>query len=1259
MSIKIECRHHPIDASPSYKYEVQYRRQKLTTLIEKYMPEFDGVDVWIGGTSSILLTGDEVKSYRCKNGESFVFVPAVRGPTIGALVGWLAGGSFWATVVVSAAIGAGISYGVNALLAKKPGERPTPPGAKPHYAWAEGTTATDGIPMMLAFGKVPLAGNIISSYTDYDVVDASVVTDNTGLDEIRYALLSHGFGNYKGPIADSMVINGQPLASFAASITTQTKNGTADQAAPTAFSSHVNEQWINRPITNAGGAVTFTTMGSDFDSLALLFDWQARYIVQDGGYRSSPCGIKIEISVKDADTWFTLADYSMSANDDSIYRAKFLNTGTYTGGNPVAVSNGTAYDIRVTNTIIDPEDMAPPNNTRTLRKLKLRYIHEVISTGFTYPGQPMTSISAIATDEISGNIDIKETWETSVVNKVNTSIAYSNNPADIIHFLLTLPLITGSDPYVIDSYRGQDPTTITNYATLLAELVTLSTRCDELVSTADEVDSGTTDGTTANKLVQSGQNFNTTVAVDMRVHNTTDDTYALVTAIDSDTTLSLDTDIIVSGETYTVNSTEKRYEFNGVFAESTDQWEAIKVVCAACDCSLVPRGNGYKLLIHENWTGDPVALYSPGNMLAGSFTEEEISDIDKKSKFEMSILDSNADFADTLIPLYDSAAGHSAKTESIEGVGITNRTQAARELKRLANYNVGVTNRREFSVGLDGLSCEELDVVYVIPPDKDGGRVNDYNASTPTVVTLDKKPVQSAADTLVLRTYNPATTYDLVQAMTVLSVDGFDVTCTATPTVAPVADQTVWAFGPTADILSEWRVTSVTERNDSKAGIVHDIVTETNYDTEEADSWDPEISFNYNAYSIAKRVNNVPTFKDINSPIPPSSFSPYYDLPFATNRNIYGTAPDTVTWEVVDAVSTVGIGMSYRGTLSEVTAGSTTDKYIYWDPDAPTVYNTTDDEATAIAGNNYIIAINEAGVMYLYDSQAQSAVVQHEAAINFDTRNDRDGSAVTAPTIAGDNTAVTHTAADDGSCNLVFKWLWGGSNPDIDGFQVRTRQSTSSASYVIGTTTDEERTYTLPADQRSMILFGIPINQYITLGINAYRIVDPDIDSDGIILSTIAQPGAALEDPYQPAVNVGGSYTDALIVAPLIKTAVSGKRVQLDVNGQQFITDQTAVGVYGTSGAGGSNVEYGADPPGDGLVYGTGVLMYLYNFNNGVPIDISLEQTVGDMHYYDRASTPSGPCRPGDEAVAAGIKYICTTGHAVGPGTWTKIGTQT
>tara|TARA_R100000742_G_C4278574_1_gene101602 strand:+ start:2331 stop:3887 length:1557 start_codon:yes stop_codon:yes gene_type:complete len=71
----------------------------------------------------------------------------------------------------------------------------------------------------------------------------------------------------------------------------------------------------------------------------------------------------------------------------------------------------------------------------------------------------------------------------------------------------------------------------------------------------NELDRGTTSATTSNKLVDSTQNFNSTVQVGSYVKNTTDNTTASVTAIDSDTTLSLSADIMASGENYIIYAT--------------------------------------------------------------------------------------------------------------------------------------------------------------------------------------------------------------------------------------------------------------------------------------------------------------------------------------------------------------------------------------------------------------------------------------------------------------------------------------------------------------------------------------------------------------------------------------------------------------------------------------------------------------------------------------------------------------------------------
>ncbi len=79
--------------------------------------------------------------------------------------------------------------------------------------------------------------------------------------------------------------------------------------------------------------------------------------------------------------------------------------------------------------------------------------------------------------------------------------------------------------------------------------------------------SGTTTSTTAGKLVDSGAGFVAAgVAKGDIVVNTTDNTVANVTAIDSATQLSVTPDIFVSGETYVINGT--RLTLVGWFREA-------------------------------------------------------------------------------------------------------------------------------------------------------------------------------------------------------------------------------------------------------------------------------------------------------------------------------------------------------------------------------------------------------------------------------------------------------------------------------------------------------------------------------------------------------------------------------------------------------------------------------------------------------------------------------------------------------------------
>jgi hypothetical protein len=74
------------------------------------------------------------------------------------------------------------------------------------------------------------------------------------------------------------------------------------------------------------------------------------------------------------------------------------------------------------------------------------------------------------------------------------------------------------------------------------------------VPLAAVVDSGTTTTTTANKLTQSGQDFLTTVKVGDIIVNTTDSVSAVVTAVDSNTVLSISADVVPTAKAFVIYS---------------------------------------------------------------------------------------------------------------------------------------------------------------------------------------------------------------------------------------------------------------------------------------------------------------------------------------------------------------------------------------------------------------------------------------------------------------------------------------------------------------------------------------------------------------------------------------------------------------------------------------------------------------------------------------------------------------------------------
>ncbi|WP_080845541.1 DUF7359 domain-containing protein [Cytobacillus gottheilii] len=141
---------------------------------------------------------------------------------------------------------------------------------------------------------------------------------------------------------------------------------------------------------------------------------------------------------------------------------------------------------------------------------------------------------------------------------------------------------------------------------------------------------------------------------------------------------------------------------------------------------------------------------------------------------------------------------------------------------------------------------------------------------------------------------------------------------------------------------------------------------------------------------------------------------------------------------------------------------------------------------------------------------------------NFNLRNDRISETPTIPIVKD----ISHVENDNGSINLSLKWDYPNysetnkNKDNIDGFVLYLFSDTTGEKYVFGSQMTNETKVGVFNEVRQYTFQSIPSNRYYTLGIQAYRSVDEDINSDGILLSDIATSSLSSDNPYLPNTNV-------------------------------------------------------------------------------------------------------------------------------------------
>ncbi len=994
MSIRMITVKNPFNRKEREVRDLTFQGETISQLKDRYLPKDLDVVISIGG---VVVEKPCWASVIPRLGDEIVFMPVVAGgdggdkDILGAIlmialvwVGapYMAGtvlGLEAGTLAYAVAMGATVFAGgmlINSLMPQPqlPSSSLENTQFSQTYGWSPNTVQRQGISIPKFYGKNKLYGNVISLYTEPDDVDDTKQTVNM--------LIAFGAGPVEGVTKSDgsnydIQINGQAIQNYE-DVSFEEKKGTIEQLAISLFSDTKPEYRPNRVVTNTDGSEIYVIPDNDFDDLEieLLFDRGIYYANNQGGLSNYSIDIKIEIRVHDAGpgAWNTLVDDTISDSATNPIRKNYVASESYTGGSPVSINRGTKYDIQVSKDTVDQTDV------RYGDRLLIGAIREVMEDAFRYPNLSLLAIKALATDQLSGALEVDVVQEGAIVavyddNTETWGLEYSDNPAWVLYDTLSQPVISGDgssgSPYDIERYEGINPNRLD-----LPAFVTLADFCDELVPSG------------------------------------------------------------IGAET------EKRITFNGGFDVGTTMWEAILKVCEIARC--VPIWNGTILSIAIDKATSPTQMFNVSNIIKDTFKQTFLPQAERASEIEIHYRDAKQDYKRVPFSIYNSAAGAFENKISLELFGITKQSEAFRAgMFRLAQ-NILLKSTIEFEADIDAIACMVGDVIYVqhdVPDWKQGGRIL---SSTNNTIEVDKvmNPSEGSGDIdrVLVRVYNPVTEVEEIENHVVSEVSnsGTEITIVDTWTTNPGVGN-VYCFGSSGDTARRYRVIQLSRSGEQRIKIT---AIEYNANVYTYDDDEPTIPIsNYDSpVSGDREILKPPNFDQIRREYPKSLQGlPTMDVPITHNLLWGGNSVDTVSWsaEDIDSAGATPILLTYKGVTYEITADDTTSKYIYWDKDDNnSTFKVTSTLANAIGVDKWIMCINEEGeASPAYSLKALNVgllQVAYLSAISANLGNITSGEIIltldTDKQIRLDNNGLY--ATDDGGSNWK-KVLWLNAAGDV------------------------------------------------------------------------------------------------------------------------------------------------------------------------------------------------------------------------------------
>lgn len=450
---------------------------------------------------------------------------------------------------------------------------------------------------------------------------------------------------------------------------------------------------------------------------------------------------------------------------------------------------------------------------------------------------------------------------------------------------------------------------------------------------------------------------------------------------------------------------------------------------------------GYKVTGWIDKATTPTDLVTMDTVMARSWRNRWMTVDEVVGSFEVFYRDKRQGYERTYASMPNPAAASPIRTVSIEGRGVTTYGTALHIANHELQRNLLIRNTNNFRQHKDAFRHKLGEVIrlqHKVPDWGQGYRVVSCPSSSVLKVDRDVEDV-NVDDLLYIRSYDEGNEQVDISVYTVLSTSGRKITITGTWSPTPVKNNNC-AVGITGSTVLR-RITKIEPTVENWFDIEVETYDATLYTADDLDPAAPNKDYIWSAPAqpLTKPASHDDIADLINLALPPI---PDIDSPYTSNCNWTGSSGTTVAWSKTDPDDP--IIFRYKGVSYEIEPGSTTDKFIYWDPNYTNSFRSNDNADVAVELGKWYMCRNKAGVAYPTKpfSSVHAGVLQvgtitaalaqiADAAI--ETAKIKDlavetlkiaGVAVTTEKIADDATHITETAQVSGYSIRYDQDVW-------------------------------------------------------------------------------------------------------------------------------------------------------------------------------------------------------------------------------------------